>query len=259
MRFFLIPLLFVLIGCGSLNEPISKTDEVLEQRVIQIEEATKRLKSEAIAEARDAAAVLVKNASTEFKESGKEVIHAAASELNPIVKERMDQVDKAMEARIEQLDKLTEARINQVTLNLQTVLDKQRLDGATQVKQLMRDEVPSMVEASFIKAADKLAERLGMVKTSTTGLDGIPVEVWAVGGSGLLGWILNAVRVWKNSKSGKKRWSDDELSEAIASTIEQKLRTHGNVGPVSPSNVSVPPRRNDSIPFDWQVSSYTSI
>lgn len=254
MRFFAISLLLVLAGCGSLSGSIAQTDKVLEQRVTQIEEASKRLKSETIAEARDAAAVLVKQASTELKESGKEVIQAAASELNPIVKERMDQADKATQARIDQIDKVMEARINQVSLNLQTVLDKQQEDGAARVKQLMRDEVPSMVEASFIRAADKLAERLGAVKTTTTGLDGVPVEVWAVGGSGLLGWILNFYRVWKNSKTGKKRWSDEELEEAIASAVEQKMRNH-NGNSVADSRGTAPPPASGSNGFTWTMGS----
>lgn len=213
------------MGCGTLSQPIAETDKALEQRLTQAEDAMKHLKSEAIAEARDAAAALVTDATAKLEEAGKGVITHAANEL-----------DSRVEKRLAQIDGILEKRIDQSVAKIDNVISKHQDDASDTVRTLMRDEVPKMVADSVSKSADTLAERFGAVKKTEIGPDGVPVEVWALGGSGLLAGILNFVRVWVNGRSGKKRYSEEEFEENVQAILAKR----GSNGTTSLSGSTAP-------------------
>lgn len=241
MKVFCILLLSLLAGCGTLSQPIRESDRVLEQRLQQIEDATRRLKSESIAEARDAAADLVAKARTELEDAGKGVILLAANEL-----------DAKLEKRLEQVNEILEQRVNQIADRADATINRQKDDGLEIVKKLMRDEVPGMVEASVMRSADRLIERLGGVKSTTIGPDGVPVEVWALGGSGLLGTLWNLYRIWSNKRKGLKRLSEDDVNECVDARIAQVIPTNGSIPTVAPGPT---PTSTSGSGIVWSVSS----
>jgi hypothetical protein len=230
MKILLVMFLFLLAGCGTLTQPIQETDKVLEQRLLQIEDATKRLKSEAIAEARDAAVDLVSKATKKLEDTGKEVISHAASEL-----------DSKLEKRLDQVDVILEKRIDQTMVKVEGVVDRQKNDATEIVRMLMRDEVPVMIESSVVKSADKIAERFGAVKKTTIGSDGVPMEVWALGGSGLLGTLMGAFQFFRNylnTRAGQQRWSEKEIEEKVDNRVYRAVVAREINGSISNSGSS---------------------
>lgn len=156
-----------------------------------------KLKSETIEESRAAAAALVEDATKKFEESGKEVISHAAVEVEGVI------------------DRQRQKAVS----DIETVVDRQREGTKKDLQDLMEDDVPDMVEEAVVSAADKIAERLGVVKKTAPGQDGIPVEVWSISGLGAGGVLLQFIRNWLNSKAKKQRWTPEELDKIIEEKV----------------------------------------
>lgn len=176
----LVPLL--LTGC--ISSTLDKTDSVLEKRLRQVETSVSAVKSEAIAEAREAAADLVEEATEKLEASGKEVISHAAKEAGTVA---------------------------------EVTLEKAKND----IREILSEDVPKAVEESIVRSADKIAERLGATPRVVPNPDGSgDLEVWATGGGllGLLGVVFTFVRNYLNSRAGKSRWSEEDIKRIAKSS-----------------------------------------
>ena len=201
MKYLLIVLLSILM-MACVSKPIQQVDRTLELRITQMENSFSKVKSETIAEAKEAAADLVAKATDKFEATGKEVIRHAADQLGEKLDVAIDKVDKA--------------------------LDRQRQDTLKEVHELVKNDVPTAIRESVVQSADKIAERLGVSKQTVPGPDGIPMEVWVLGGSGLAGFLGTFGKSIYRYFTRRKREDEDEewLEEKVDEKLTSKLASH---------------------------------
>ena len=195
--------LLSLILAGCVSRPIEQVNSAFEERITQVELSMSKVKSEAITEAKSAAADLLDKAAEKLESTGKEVISHAAHEIDVTSDKKIDKV-------------------------------------FGEVRQIMREEIPPMVEEAADRSAEKVGKRLDDTLLSITdkiaGRLGLGLKPnpnvpggqswWVEGGiaTTLLGIGINFYRNWKNKKEGNERWKEEEIEEVVDARVAKALR-----------------------------------
>jgi len=171
-----------LLLTGCVAPAIQKTDDALKARIEQMEIGVSKIKTEAVVEAKKAASDLVKQASEDLQKTGEALIDKAA-----------DRVEK--------------------------VVDDLRTRAVADIQKTLKEDVPAAASQAVVQSADKIMERLGVEKNTVPGKNGIPMEVWALGGTGLAGFLGTygkSILRWFNRKKVEEKdeeWLDEQLAK----------------------------------------------
>lgn len=213
-KIILLVFIFILAACQS---PIQKTDDALRLRIEQMELAVGRVKTDTIDEAKKAAQETadktiktVEGAVDRKLEVVDAKIDSKMTALSTVIDDKIIKLQKGIHEElkfaIEQTNKASEERVAQ-------------LAGST--SKIIKEDVPVAIEKSIVASADRIAERFGVIKKTETGPDGIPIEVWTMGGVGAAGVIVNVIRNYLNSKHGARRYTKEEFETHVAHTLKK--------------------------------------
>jgi len=231
-KLVIVPLLLVLtatLGCGGVSGVVDKGQQALVDTV----EEVKPLMDDSVAKAVEA--------------TGKEVAEVVLPEVKETLEElrenAMEDLNKEVNHQREELQSYTTIELDK----LKELLQSERKAAITQAV--------TETKVAMIEVMDTFVKRLG---GSTDG-----TETWVLGGGGLLGLLASAgawFRTYMNSKSGKKRWSgeelDAEIERRVAIQITKHLERREYVHRNDPSPGFVPPGSSDDRPnpTSWELS-----
>lgn len=204
MRHLILLSALVLAGC--VAPAIQKTDDALKARLDQLEagvsrqmadaeKMVSRVKTEAVDEAKKAASELVTQASKDLQKTGEALIDKAADRSDALVKAAITDATKT--------------------------IDDQRVKVTADLREVIKTDVPKAVGDAVVGAADKIVGRLGIEKTTVPGKDGIPMEVWVLGGSGLAGFLGTygkSILRFLNRKKEEERdeeWFEKQMAKRV--------------------------------------------
>ena len=198
MKTLLPIILLILASCGS----IGAVDRSLSDRIAQMETSVSKVKAEAIQESKEAAKEIVKETVPQLQKATEEVgiklVDKMSEEMESVSISIIDKSDAILEKRIKQLEEST--------------------------AKILKEDVPASITKATTDSADKIAERLGFEKKSVIGTDGIPMEVWVGGASGLaafLGFLVNFIRNYMNAKKGARRYTKEEFEEHVEHVLRK--------------------------------------
>lgn len=201
---FLFATLLSLCLMGCVSRPIEQANSAFEERITQIEIGMSKVKSDAIAEAKSAAADLVDKAAEKFESTGKEVISHAVHEI----------------------DETSDKKIDKVFGEVRKIMQEDIPPMVVKATDQSAEKISKRLEDTLLSTADKLAGRMGLGLKSDPNVPG--GQSWWVEG-GLLGTALAIAgqyyRNYTNSKKGVKRHTDEEIKKAAREELVSVLRS----------------------------------